>query len=266
MLFEAMTQQKTLLGVDVGGTKIHVGLYYADDFTMVGEKLIETPVSGAFDDVLYEVVQLAHDLRGKDTAGVGVGFPGYINHKTGMLYKTPNLPLRQPMNVLEYLREKIDLPVAVDNDAKLFTYAEYEMHWKKKVKDFVGLAIGTGLGGGIILNGELYRGRDGFAGEFGHAAFDYKHEFEDFVSGKGKREELGVYLGVLISNIIHIFNPEAIVLSGAVSKDFDSIQKQIWEEIKARTVPQSNRGLIIEVAQLKNPATIGAAMMAGKYV
>lgn len=259
---ETMTQQKTFIGIDVGGTKIHAGLYRAGDFVMLDEKRISTPVHGSFEDVLYEVVQLAEDLRGKDTVGVGVGFPGYINGKTGLLYKTPNLPLKEPMNVLEYLRGKIDVPVAADNDAKLFTFAEYEMNWKGRVKNLIGLTLGTGLGGGLILNGELYRGRDGFAGEFAHAAFDYNHEFEDFVSGKGKISELGVYLGVLLSNIVQIFNPEAIVLGGSVSKDFGRVKGQVWEELRARAVPQSLVGLEIEVARLENAGSMGAAMLA----
>lgn len=261
-----MPQQKTLIGVDVGGTKIHAALYYADDFAMLEEKRVQTPREGGFNEILYEITRLILDLRGKDTAAVGVGFPGYINAKTGMLYKTPNLPLKAPMNVLEYLREQVDLPVAVDNDAKLFTLAEYEKNWKHKVQHMVGVTLGTGLGSGIICNGELYRGRDGFAGEIGHAAFDYDHEFEEFVSGRANRDELGVYLGVLLSNVVHIFNPEVIVLGGAASKDFDSIQKQVWGEIKARTVPQSNTGLIIERSQLLNPGSIGAAMLAGQYI
>lgn len=257
-----MKQQKTFVGVDVGGTKIHAGLYRAGDFVRLEEKFISTPVGGDFGDVLYEVVQLAQELRGKDTVGIGVGFPGYINGKTGMIYKTPNLPLKEPMNVLEYLCGEIDLPVAVDNDAKLFTLAEYETNWKGRVKNLVGLTLGTGLGCGLILNGELYRGRDGFAGEFAHTAFDYNHEFEDFVSGKGKMAELGVYLGVLLSNIVQIFNPEAIVLGGSVSKDFGRVKGQVWEELGARVVPQSLAGLEIEVARLENAGSVGAAMLA----
>jgi len=257
-----MTQQKTVIGVDVGGTKIHAGLYRAGDLVMLGEKQVGTPGGGDFEDVLYEAVQLVHDLRGGDTSGVGVGFPGYINGKTGMLYKTPNLPLKEPMNVREYLRGKIGLPVAVENDAKLFTLAEYETNWKGKVKNLVGLTLGTGLGSGLILNGELFRGKDGFAGEFAHTAFDYHHEFEDFVSGKGNREELGVYLGVLLSNIIHIFNPEAIVLGGSVSRDFSRIKGQVLAEVRTRTVPQSLEGLLIETAQLEHAGSVGAAMLA----
>lgn len=260
-----MTKQKTLIGVDVGGTKIHAGLYYAEDFAMIEEKKVQTEKEGGFDDVLYEVLQLIHDLKGKDTVAAGVGFPGYINHKTGMLYKTPNIPLKKPMNVLEYLHDHTDLPVAVDNDAKLFTLAEYEKHWKHKVQNLVGLTMGTGLGGGLVLNGELYRGRDGFAGEFGHVAFAQGGEWEDFVSGKGKRDELGTYLGILLSNIVNVFNPEAIVLGGSVSKDFERIKKVMWEEVKARTVAQANEGLMIEVSQLENPGTMGAAMLAAQY-
>lgn len=259
-----MKQHKTLIGVDVGGTKIHAGLYYAVDFSLIEEKRIETPREGEFEDVLYDVVQLIKDLKGQDTVAAGVGFPGYINGKTGMLYRTPNLPLKEPMNVLESLRKAVDIPVAVDNDAKLFTLAEYEMNWKEKYRNVVGLAMGTGLGSGLILNGELYRGRDGFAGEIGHMAFNYGHEYEDFVSGKGKREELGTYMGILLSGVIHLLNPEVIVLGGSVSKDFEKVQKVVWEEIRARTIAQSSRDLVIEVSKLQNPATMGAAMLAGK--
>lgn len=261
-----MKQHQTLIGVDVGGTKIHAGLYYAGDFSLVEEKRIKTPGEGKFEDVLYEVVQLIKDLRGKDTVAAGIGFPGYINGATGMLYKTPNLPLKEPMNVLEYLRKVVDLPFAVDNDAKLFTLAEYEKNWKGKYKNVVGLAMGTGLGAGLILNGELYRGRDGFAGEIGHMAFDYGHEYEDFVSGKGKREDLGTYMGILLSGVIHLLNPEVIVLGGSVSKDFEKVQKVVWEEIRARTIPRSSQNLVIEVSSLQNPATVGAAMLGGKFL
>ncbi len=121
------------------------------------------------------------------------------------------------------------------------------------------------MGGGLILNGELYRGRDGFAGEFGHVAFGQGNQWEDFVSGKGKRDDLGMYLGILLSNIINVFNPEAIVLGGSVAKDFERIQKEMWDEIKARTLPHANECLLIKVSQLENPGTMGAAMLAGRY-
>jgi glucokinase len=261
-----MNQPKTIVGVDVGGTKIHAGLYSADTFVLLESVKILTPVEEGFQEILYQVVQLIQDLRGKDTVAVGVGFPGYVNSKTGVLYRAPNLPLKDPMNVLQYLREHVDLPVAVDNDAKLFTLAEYEQNWKPKVMNMVGLTLGTGLGGGLILDGKLYRGRNGFAGEFGHMSFDYKHEFEDFLSGKSDRDELGVYLGVLLSDIIHLFNPEVVVLGGSVMKDFPKVQKQVWEEIKARTVPESSQGLLIEVSQMENPGSMGAAMIASQYV
>jgi len=260
-----MNKQKTIIGIDVGGTKIHAGLFYADDFVLLEEKRVVTNHDHGFEEVLYQITQLVQDLRGKDTIAVGVGFPGYINHKTGMLYRTPNLPLEKPLNVLQYLRDAIDLPVAVENDAKLFTLAEYEKNWKHQVQHLVGLTLGTGLGGGLILNGELYRGRDGFAGEFGHVRFGLDHEFEDFVSGKGKRDELGIYLGTLLSNIIQVFNPEAIVLGGSVSNDFERVQKVVWETIRKRTLEQSSLNLKIEVSRLENPATIGAAMLSAHY-
>lgn len=258
-----MNQQKTLIGIDVGGTKIHAGLYFAKDFAMIDEKRIATPVEEGFEEILYQVTQLALDLRGKDTVGVGIGFPGYLNGHTGMLYSSPNLPLEAPMNLLEYFRGKLDLPVAVENDAKLFTLAEYELNWKHKAKNLVGLTLGTGLGGAMILNGQLYRGRDGFAGEFGHAELNAHHQFEDYVSGKGKPQELGKYLGILLTNIIQILNPEVIILGGSVSKDFEKIEKQVWKEIKAHTVPQSHDGLVIEVSKTQNAGTVGAALLAG---
>ncbi len=71
-------------------------------------------------------------------------------------------------------------------------------------------------------------------------------------------------MGILLSGVIHLLNPEVIVLGGSVSKDFEKVQKVVWEEIRSRTIAQSSRDLVIEVSKLQNPATMGAAMLAGK--
>ncbi len=126
------------------------------------------------------------------------------------------------------------------------------------------LTLGTGLGGAIIINEELYEGSHGFAGEFGHVAFNETMELEDIASGKNKEKETrGRYLGLAISNFIHIFNPSVIALGGGMAEgEFDEMENDMWKEIKKRTVPEANKDLKIYLSKLENPGTLGAAILA----
>ena len=213
----AKIQTKNVLGIDVGGTKIHAGVYRLPDFVLLREKRLLTDAKRGLEKVLEEVAGLANEMIDDQTVAVGLGVPGYINPDTTVLWRTPNIPFKKPVNLKKFFRSRVRRSMFFDNDAKLMTLAEYEESWEKKALDVVVLAVGTGLGGGIVIDGKIYRGANGFAGEFGHMSCGGKHEFEDFVSGKGKVSTLGRYYGMLLSDIVHVFNPEVIVLGGAVS-------------------------------------------------
>src|SRR3989475_3268272 len=109
--------------------------------------------------------------RGKEIAGVGIGSPGPLNTKTGIVLLTPNLgwtnfPLR------DRLARALDLPATLDNDANCAIFGEWWRGAARGANHVVGLTIGTGIGGGIVLHGEIYHGASDIAGEIGHMTID----------------------------------------------------------------------------------------------
>jgi glucokinase len=106
---------------------------------------------------------------GRDNvAAVGMGVPGPMDWRTGVLYQPPNLPGWHNVPVADHMRERLDLPVYVDNDANVAAYGEYWSGAGQGVESMVLLTLGTGLGGGVVLMGKLLRGIDGTAAEIGH--------------------------------------------------------------------------------------------------
>lgn len=154
------------IGVDVGGTKIAAGV--VDSAGGIIEKVrISTPAATAQsveDGIVEAVLRLA---SGHPVSAVGVAAPGFVDAQRTTLRFTPNLPMAdRPLQAL--LQPRIGLPVVVENDASAAAWGEYRFGGGRGVTDVVLLTVGTGLGGGIVLDGRLLRGAFGIAGEFGH--------------------------------------------------------------------------------------------------
>ena len=161
--------EKYYIGIDVGGTSAKIGI--VNENGGIKDK-IHVPTKQAvnyreiLDEFIKPVNKWLHD--GIKFSAVGVGTPGYMNKKTGCMFGCENIPgfVREP--VLSYLKEKINLPVFLDNDATCATIGEHLFGAGKEFTDYMLVTIGTGIGGGLILNDKVYRGFDGYAGEIGH--------------------------------------------------------------------------------------------------
>jgi len=172
---------RLIVGVDLGGTKIVVGTAPEDGSTLYGPHMQPTPAAEGPDAVVDRIVELIgkslEDTKralGTDkleVAGVGIGSPGPLNTKTGVVILTPNLGwINMP------LRDKIaaatGLPATLDNDANCATLGEW---WRGAAQDtrlVVGVTIGTGIGGGIVNDGRVFHGASDVAGELGHMTID----------------------------------------------------------------------------------------------
>src|SRR5438046_4101402 len=166
-----------VVGIDIGGTNIVAGTVAEDGSELLG--LVSEPTfseQGA-DAVLTRIVKLARAsmaaARGKEIAGVGIGSPGPLNTKTGVVLLTPNLgwtnfPLR------DRLPQALDLPATLDNDANCAIFGQRWRGPARGAHHVVGLTIGTGIGGGIVLGGESYRGVADVPGEAGQMSIDSK--------------------------------------------------------------------------------------------
>jgi glucokinase len=168
-----------VLGIDIGGTNLVVGSVAEDGSRIVATASEPTQAEAGATDVVDRLVGLAeravaatrHEVRGADILGVGVGAPGPLDTKRGIVLLTPNLgwvnmPLRQ------IIHDRLGLPAALDNDANCAVLGEWWVGAARGARTAIGITIGTGIGGGIILDGKLYHGASDVAGEIGHTTID----------------------------------------------------------------------------------------------
>ena len=168
---------RVLMGVDVGGTTISGGL-----FTPAGEivHVLQTPTHregpgtavDALLGVVGDLVAEAH-RQGLELTGVGIGIPGVVDPRTGVMPAFPNhVPEFGDVQLAERIHAKTGLPVFIDNDVNALALAEWMFGLGRGASSLVVLAIGTGLGGGIVVEGHLMRGHRGYAGELGHVSLN----------------------------------------------------------------------------------------------
>lgn len=170
-----------VVGVDIGGTNLNVGVVpfegglptaVRSERTEVirGAKFIVDRVVRMIEESIREVMDekgVARDAF----AGVGIGSPGPLDRKTGTVINTPNLGWRN-FPLRDLIQNAVGLPATLDNDANAATYGEWWMGAGRGVDTLVGVTLGTGIGGGIVLNGELYHGANDAAAEIGHMTID----------------------------------------------------------------------------------------------
>ena len=157
------------VGIDLGGTKIYAVVFDGTD--VLAEGKAKTPTQGGPLAVVDAMAAVVRDLGPVDgLAGVGVGAPGVIDPVEGTVQQAPNLPgWMEPFDMAGALSSALDgVPVAVDNDVNVGTLAEHRLGAGKGAESLLGIFAGTGIGAGVIIDGELRRGPTGAAGEIGH--------------------------------------------------------------------------------------------------
>ena len=161
------------LGIDLGGTKILAGVVnpYGE---IVGVAKKKTKPEGGPDAVIKRILDTASEALDeakvtlKSISGVGIGAPGPVDYQTGVVYSAPNLPGWDEIPLGSRLEAALKVPVQVENDANLGAWGEWSLGAGRGVQHMLGIFVGTGVGGGIIFDGKLYRGARYAAGEFGH--------------------------------------------------------------------------------------------------
>src|SRR3954447_17754387 len=159
------------IGVDLGGTKMLIGVLDSDSEVKFESREAST---GQMEEQLVELlvreIEEAREAR-PGVAAVGLGIPATIDHDRGIAISAVNLPI-DDLPIRELVGERTGLPVVVDNDANVAALAEHLYGAAKGARNAVMLTIGTGIGGGLILNGEIYRGATGAGAELGHTVIE----------------------------------------------------------------------------------------------
>lgn len=165
-----MKKNKVALGIDIGGTNTVFGLVN-EEGTVFARSSLPTNGQNSAKDLFKRLFEIFYrDMKGTienvEIIGAGVGAPNG-NYYTGTIENPPNLKWGY-VNVADVVKEHLDIPVALTNDANAAALGEMKFGAAKGMRDFVEITLGTGLGSGIVVNGELVYGKDGFAGELGH--------------------------------------------------------------------------------------------------
>ncbi len=163
--------RKYSVGVDLGGTNLRA-VAVSDDARVLGKISGDTNLSAGRDAVIKDMVNAIRKLDdacgGGDLAGVGVAVPGFIDMKRGFIVGSNNLPQFDRFPIRDEMNRLLGKPVILENDANAAAMGERWLGAGREVDDLVLLTLGTGIGGGVILNGKIFHGSIGMAGEFGH--------------------------------------------------------------------------------------------------
>ena len=161
------------LGIDLGGTNI-VAAVVNEKYEIISEAknptLCPRPWKEILDDVAKTALEAAKmaNLEMSDFPFVGIGSPGVISVETGTVIAAVNLGFEN-VPLTKYLSEKLKIPVILENDANAAAYGEFKAGKAKNTENFIAFTIGTGIGSGVVLDGKIYRGTNGIAGELGHS-------------------------------------------------------------------------------------------------
>ena len=281
-----------ILAIDIGGTMIKYGLVSSDGEILLTNK-IETEAEKGLENILNKIDNIFKKYKENNPVGIAVSGTGQINGMIGkVIGGNPIIPNWIGTNLVKILEEKYNLPAVLENDVNCVALGEKWIGAGKNLKNFICLTIGTGIGGGIILNNQLFRGENFVAGEFGHILIK-KGEFEQFASttalirlvkertGKtlnGKeifdleKKEIVEYQEVIsewienltdgLSSIVYCFNPANIILGGGVIGQGEALINRIKNSLFKKIGLQFKEKLNIIQAKLGNNAgMIGASYL-----
>ncbi len=174
---EADTKAEYVVGVDLGGTKILSGVF-TYSLECIGTAKLSTKSQRGVDKVVERIARSVQDavdeadLNFKQIAGIGIGAPGAVDFESGTVIFAPNLEGWKEISLKKELEKMLGVPVFVENDCNISALGVYVAELKSKPRSMVGIFVGTGIGGGLIIDGELYSGHGHTAGEIGHMVLE----------------------------------------------------------------------------------------------
>lgn len=279
-----MENTTSFIGVDLGGTNMRAGRI--SDNRLIEQASRPTPKDAKkCEDTLEILLEAIRSVWNEDVKGIGIGVPSVVDRKKGIVYDVVNIPHWKEVHLKELLESQFNVPVYVDNDANCFALGERFFGEGRNYENFVGLTIGTGLGGGIIQQGKLLSDANCGSGEFG--MLPYKDEIlEYFCSGSyfmnvwgidGKEmydramrkddlaldayRQFGEHVAAAIKMVVLTIDPEMIVFGGSVAAAHTLFEDSMYENLKNFAYPNSIKNLQIRFSTVENSGILGAASL-----
>lgn len=280
------------IGTDIGGTTFTSAIFNNSKELILQSK---KDLINNFDnqEALLSAIsnQILSISKKFNIIGVGLACPGPLNAKSGKILKTPNLKILHNCNIKKEIEYRTKYPCRIENDANLFALGEYKNYNLKK-DVFAGITLGTGLGFGIIINGKLFTGGNGMAGEYGISPINYKNwEYYNSIkwienkifSRFGKNfspkhlfklaqsnnnlsieiwNEFGQNLGLCLSHLINMIDPNAISVGGGLSSALPFFQERMKKIIRVNSPSFAESNIhIYESKHKEDSAMLGASLL-----
>lgn len=311
------------IGIDVGGTNVKIALVDKNG-KIIYSNSVPTYAKMGYEYTVNNIKQAIKDLMketnttAKDIDGIGFDFPGQVDYKTGVVKLAPNIPGWVNVPIAQMIEEEFHIPTRIDNDVRCAALGEMKFGAGQGCENFVCITVGTGIGSGLVVNGQLVRGASNAAGEIGHIKLQMKDglicgcgdtgcleayasgpsivamaqdyikggkstKFREMAAAEGgeitpymvakaaeagdpvaKRifEIVGEYIGIGLTSVINLLNPEKVIIGGGVAEAGDLLLNPIRKTIKERAMVVAGSAVEIVPAQLGNSAgVIGASML-----
>ena len=311
------------IGIDVGGTNVKIALVDKSG-KIIYSNSVPTYAKMGYEYTVNNIKQAIKDLMketnttAKDIDGIGFDFPGQVDYKTGVVKLAPNIPGWVNVPIAQMIEEEFHIPTRIDNDVRCAALGEMKFGAGQGCENFVCITVGTGIGSGLVVNGQLVRGASNAAGEIGHIKLQMKDGLicgcgdtgcleayasgpsivamaQDYIKG-GKSTKfremaaaeggeitpymvakaaeagdpvakrifaiVGEYIGIGMTSVINLLNPEKVIIGGGVAEAGDLLLDPIRKTIKERAMVVAGSAVEIVPAQLGNSAgVIGASML-----
>ena len=308
------------IGIDVGGTNVKLALV-SPEGKIIYSNSIPTHAEMGYEYTVNNIKEAIRDLlketdsQPNDIQGIGFGFPGQVDYKSGVVRLAPNIPGWVDVPIAQMIEEEFGIPTRVDNDVRCAALGELNFGAGKGCENLICITVGTGIGSGLIVNGKLVRGASNAAGEIGHIKLQM-HDgpicgcgdtgcmeafasgpaivamAEDYIKG-GKSTKfrelanpditprivfeaakqgdpvakriytiMGEYIGIGLSSVINLLNPEKVIIGGGVAASGEFLMEPIRETVKKRAMKIAGETVQIVPAELGNTAgVIGASLL-----
>ncbi len=248
-----------IIGLDIGGTKITaLRLMQGRPVKVL---TILTPKN--LTDFKAAVLSLVNELSENKSYVLGIGAAGLVDRKKKILLHSPNLKFIKNLHFQKLFSKTKTLKL--DNDANCFARAEAALGQGRSFHNFAGLTLGTGIGGGLVLNKEVYTGAHGWAGEPGGMLLGLNIKLEQaYQQAKNSSDykKLAQVVGILLVNVCKLFDPEAVILGGGIAQNIHGkFLPQALKIFNSRYSSRSLKKFKIIVSKLKNAGALGAALM-----
>jgi glucokinase len=291
--------KKIIIGIDLGGTNLKIALLNLK-YKILDKKVLSTQrfskKESLIKAILESIERIIKDnrLRKTNILGVGLGLPGPIDIEQGIVHFFPNIPGWKEVRLKSILKKRLGLAVFLDNDANLMSLAESKLGAAKGLKNALCITLGTGVGGGLIIDGRLYRGSTFASGEIGHVPINEKgprcnckgfacveayignrrilsearrifkrnislEELSDLAKKHNPQalkiwQDVARRLGIALTGVVNLLNLDAVIIGGGLANVGKILFDKVRQTIRTRAMSVQARHVKVFKAKLASDA------------